>query len=940
MQFSDIHKFDNGSRFLNVDLHIHTYGGSSDVQDIGMTPEAIVDSAVKQGLYVIAITDHNSDKNVQAAIERAAQNYAAQILVLPGIEVTTAHGHLLVYFSPERTQDLSKFISRLDLNGEMGMDNTRTLAKSMSDTIAEADKLGGICIAAHIDREKTGFDMFASGFQNWKKDILCSPGLYGLECDAIDALVWYSDHDDSGSAGAERAKIFSGRQAIAALAARHHLAHVQGSDSHSMKRFEQQDPNKPWTRIKLNELSFDAFRVALIDPTARVRACGAVPKSIPRVRGMAITGGFLHEEIVHFSDNLNCFIGGRGTGKSTAIRAIAYAFGLNDEFGDYENCPDSVIVYCEDEHGVLYRYSRTRGGEIVVKAKEDGSINDVPHDSFRIEYFGQGELAKVAEDPLRNPQLFQDFLDRHTNLSDLAASEESLVAKLRENAGRLLPIENSFGFLDGKKKTLSEIETKLKVAEEGNLKEIVGKQSKLASEKAVRDSIEETATTYTNGWNFSSIQRDFDALLATVGTCTDDPASKKAMDEIRAAFSATNQIIKSLEAKLNTAVGTCAGTLRRLAGELKASHQRMTAEIAAKIAELRARGQATDLAGLNSLLQQKTQLATEIAGIEQKAQERKQCRDERTKLRHDLSAVRTQMTVRRKAQLKGINVNLKTTIRDYTVFSIHDDGGITAEFEEFMQQKMHGTYLQDNVIEYVCRHVTPAELADLVLSMNAGKLASTAKISTEHAQKIVSTLCYWRIIFDLQALAKPPKPIITVKTKSTPPKDIPVFQLSDGQRHTILLTIAMLADTNVPLVIDQPEDDLDNAFIFSSIVTTLRAIKEKRQVILVTHNANIAVLGDSELLMPMCRQNDCGKVVNWAVQSTPCTPRWKSKISLKEALRRSCAARRFTDTRPIASEAHISLKVSLANEANRPRTLPPKVAGHPPPLKNWKSPLA
>ena len=95
-----------------------------------------------------------------------------------------------------------------------------------------------------------------------------------------------------------------------------------------------------------------------------------------------------------------------------------------------------------------------------------------------------------------------------------------------------------------------------------------------------------------------------------------------------------------------------------------------------------------------------------------------------------------------------------------------------------------------------------------------------------------------------------------------PPKDIPVLQLSDGQRHTILLTIAMLAESNVPRVIDQPEDDLDNAFIFSSIVTTLRAIKEKRQVILVTHNANIAVLGDSELILPMHRENDLGKTID------------------------------------------------------------------------------
>jgi ABC-type cobalamin/Fe3+-siderophores transport system ATPase subunit len=104
--------------------------------------------------------------------------------------------------------------------------------------------------------------------------------------------------------------------------------------------------------------------------------------------------------------------------------------------------------------------------------------------------------------------------------------------------------------------------------------------------------------------------------------------------------------------------------------------------------------------------------------------------------------------------------------------------------------------------------------------------------------------------------------VITVRTRSSPPRQIPVLQLSDGQRHTILLTIAMLAESNVPLIIDQPEDDLDNAFIFSSIVTTLRAIKERRQVILVTHNANIAVLGDSELILPMCRVSDCGKATH------------------------------------------------------------------------------
>jgi hypothetical protein len=857
IQFKDICGIDNGARFHSVDLHIHSYGGSHDVKDLTMTPEAIVDSAVQQGLSVIAITDHNSNQNVQRAIDYAHVSYNGQILVLAGVEVTTAHGHLLAYFEPERVSDLSKFLAKLDLVGEMGADNTRT-AKSMADSIAEAEKLGAICLAAHIDRPKTGFEAFAPGFQNWKKDIITSPGLYGLECDAVDALIWYSEHDEAGSAGVERKNMLASRQMVSGLSARLHLAHVQGSDAHSMNQFEHQDPTKPWTRIKLTELSFNAVRLALVDPTARVRACGSVPRSIPRVRGLALTGGFLNEEKIHFSDNLNCFVGGRGTGKSTAIRALAYAFGLNNEFGDFDNCPDSVTVFCEDDNGILYRYIRTRGGDIDVKAK-DRSISDVPVDAFRIEYFGQGELAKVAEDPLKNPALFQEFLDRHTTLRDLIETEEALVTILRENAGRLNPLENAFGQLGVKKKSLEEIEQKLKLAEEGNLRDVVGTQSKLASEKTVREAIESIAATYTSGWSLANIQRSFDQIAAIAGVCTEDQASKKTMEAMKATLATSNAAVKQKEVELNALLKACATELTKLASDLKVSHQRLSGEVATKLADLKARGLATDIPGLELLLRQKTSVAKEIALVEQRTDERKQCHEQRAKLRAELKEVRESMTARRKAQLKGINSNLGATIKDYTIFVKYDDAGMTAEFVSFMQEKMHGTYLQENLIENLCSHISPSELADLILQRECGTIATTARISADWAQKIVDKLCYWNVLFELQALAKQPKPIITVRTKSIPTREIPVLQLSDGQRHTILLTIAMLAESNVPLVIDQPEDDLDNAFIFSSIVTTLRAIKERRQVILVTHNANIAVLGDSELILPMHRENDCGK---------------------------------------------------------------------------------
>jgi ABC-type multidrug transport system ATPase subunit len=152
----------------------------------------------------------------------------------------------------------------------------------------------------------------------------------------------------------------------------------------------------------------------------------------------------------------------------------------------------------------------------------------------------------------------------------------------------------------------------------------------------------------------------------------------------------------------------------------------------------------------------------------------------------------------------------------------------------------------------------PFTLAKLVLQSNVDEISKMGGIETGWAEQVCERLRLFVHLHALETMWKAPCPIITVRTKGAKPKEIPVNQLSDGQKHTIMLTMAMLAESNIPLVIDQPEDDLDNAFIFSTVVKTLRSIKERRQVILVTHNANIAVLGDAEMLLPMKRNGEVG----------------------------------------------------------------------------------
>ena len=86
-------------------------------------------------------------------------------------------------------------------------------------------------------------------------------------------------------------------------------------------------------------------------------------------------------------------------------------------------------------------------------------------------------------------------------------------------------------------------------------------------------------------------------------------------------------------------------------------------------------------------------------------------------------------------------------------------------------------------------------------------------------------------------------------------------KLSLGQQQSVLLALMLSSDSTAPLLIDQPEDNLDSEFIYHSLVPVLRRAKERRQVIVVTHNPNIAVLGDAELVIALKGLSDRGLIM-------------------------------------------------------------------------------
>ncbi len=852
----------NGAQFYTADLHIHSYGASGDVSDPEMTVENIIEGAVAAGISLLSITDHNNDGHVEASLEYGSR-YAGRLLVLPGVEITTANGHLLAFFPPDRARAVRDLLARVKIIGDYGARDSHT-AMSMADVIAEAERLGGLSIAAHVDRQdNTGFEMSVSGYPNWKKDLLLSPGLHGLEFDEVTHLGWYSEDDELTDRGAERKKLVELRRKSAGSSARPSLAHIQDSDAHTLEQFRTQLAGGAATRFKMNELTFDGLRTSLIDPDARVRAVATLPPTVPKVLGMYTTGGFLDTSVIRFSNNLNCFIGGRGTGKSTAIKSLAYGLGARDELAGYDNCPDQVVVYCEDADGVLYRYERNRSQAPTVRAKEDQSpIRDVPVDAFRVEFYGQGHLADVAKDPLTNPTLLQDFLDRHITLRDLGEREVDFIRELEENSAQLIPVEASAAQLPGKTTAAEGIDKKLKIAETGKVKEIAAFQAKLSAEKSIVDGLVGVEDFYRKGITMTPLHRSYPEIAKTAGTATGQRESEELLTHARTILDKTNALLDDKAREINDILGRQAASLATVIKGLKDRHKAHDEELSVKIAELQKQGLSGNVQELGRLVEQRRKLSAEIMKINNQRPQLDELRGRRHELLEGLKTVRNEMGERRKAQLRAINQNLARVIEDYTVAIYYDKAGIVDDFCEIVDSVMHGSYFQRADIRALCASIAPGDLANMVAAGDIDGITRETRITAEWAREVVKRFSSLNALHKLEIAAKPERPVIRVVARGSTPQEVPVTELSDGQKHTILLTVAMLAESNVPLIIDQPEDDLDNAFIFRSVVRTLRAIKERRQVVLVTHNANIAVLGDSELLLPMKRVSGAGTVVH------------------------------------------------------------------------------
>ena len=169
--------------------------------------------------------------------------------------------------------------------------------------------------------------------------------------------------------------------------------------------------------------------------------------------------------------------------------------------------------------------------------------------------------------------------------------------------------------------------------------------------------------------------------------------------------------------------------------------------------------------------------------------------------------------------------------------------GDRSAYERHLRDALKGSGTKySQIVAQIAANLAPEELSPILRRGDAERLAERAGIGEDQAERIIDHLRDGDHAFRLETVKLADEPLIELKDGEAHKN---AAGLSTGQRCTVILPILLL-ESERPLLIDQPEDNLDNAYIYDTVVRSLREAKGGRQLIFVTHNPNIPVLGEAE----------------------------------------------------------------------------------------------
>jgi energy-coupling factor transporter ATP-binding protein EcfA2 len=887
-----------GMRWLKCDLHMHTpadtrnWTGERTVEgEEADAAKAFANACHQAGLDIVGITDHNFLSkgflpNLQAAFDEIEREFGHKITLFPGFEFEAAgvgRGvHVLCLFEPG--SDLALLDSILT---ECGIDYPRVngngeLAKSdknLKDILQLVqNKHGDIVIMPHAMSNDGIFDN--DSISEWlQKDQFTNHDLLAVEVpkpvdkmsDAFQKL--FRSGDDCN-------QDWKRIRPIATLMSSDNKKHIEVDENGKPM------PNSIGYRyswIKMSEPSIESLRQAFLDHESRIILPEDVTTDIhpgkcikhAQIKSISIKNvSFLADQEIHFSPNMNCVIGGRGSGKSTLLEYLRIMLGKDKTNGldpdtrerikrveDTLNAGDAELEVCwKSADGIEDRIVWSNGSPAVHSRElldPETFFNNLP-----LRFYSQQQLNRLTESKgddgsVRQAQRLLELVDGFTknDLDELDDQERKLKLHIQDAFNNLRKAKTQNKELKRLKQEYQELDLQWKARSE--IQEDARRHQLLKSESRYLEGLVGTP-----GKQFLDVAALAETIAAShlAFTVEDSPHGawfrqfddkvKTAKDELAKTVCDAVEQFNSIIEVLKTDDPAWAN----IQGELEQTDVKFREACESK-------GLTTDDVGrLQDISQSRSKKQNDIDETAAEIQRLKDAAGDLEGLMQQLHQIWKDQYQRRiqaagranefavfnegRQRFIEVSANYQQDLKNFRElwqrFAPSDGRTRLGKNWDGQGLKLYNLFVAHDSPE------SPWQLLYERLSDEDGSVGSDfGETSKELYQHIQYNLEAWEKL--RCSRVQDTMDMKLFRADGTIAGSIADGSLSDGQRNTAALAL-LLVQEGGPLVIDQPEDELDSNFVFKELIPMLREVKSKRQLIMATHNANLPVNGDSELV--------------------------------------------------------------------------------------------
>jgi ABC-type cobalamin/Fe3+-siderophores transport system ATPase subunit/acetolactate synthase regulatory subunit len=577
------------------------------------------------------------------------------------------------------------------------------------------------------------------------------------------------------------------------------------------------------------------------------------------VEKIEITGGFLPGLSVQLPQGLTCIIGPRGSGKSTLAEALRFAVcGLS---AAPKHCVElvqanlaggalvTITALAED----VGRYTIKRGlkQQPVLLGPGGRAIDSVDIDRgtfLPLDAYSSPEIEAIADEVLgqKRRTLLDELRSEQMRTIHLSLAESARA--LDANADLIRTTQRSIQDLTEQAEELGDVRARLNTLPPSDHESTaefvrVSRQQQLNQRETSKlDAFERELGSLDQGLEQmkKKTQVVFKARLAEEHSANADTLGQ--YDDLLAA---TLDNIEEHFSKISTQIHEAKKTIAKARDGITKAHSDHASELARlttlnQAASEQARTRATleqQLSKLHSVEERRSELNIELKTL---LDQRKSLKAKHILMRDQISSIREEIAseLQREAG-KRVRIRIMRNADHLAYQQMLVDGLRGARVRN--HEEIIATLMQ----------LRPEQLAQLIQTDDVESLEELTAFGRERSRKILDAFRESVDPLTLEVIAIEDRVGIELNVSSAGKANFKdASDLSRGQKCTALLPI-LLARRDSPLIIDQPEDNLDNHFIFETVVNAVQRLKKRRQMIFITHNANIPVLAEADLVLVM-----------------------------------------------------------------------------------------